>query len=214
MKIRVENGNVVIRPLPPLRNRDLVTESMLMAGEAAAGFALKQILRVHSQTQPPPDTIEQPQDMAAKFAYRRKFKRSQMKGSPEPHSSLGLPVYSRATSPLRRYLDLVVHQQLRRHLRGETPLSQAEILERVGAAEAIAGNISRAERLSNQHWTLVYLMRNPYWRGKAVLVDKQQNRRGTVLLPELGYEGKVYLDGDPALNTEFMVRVVNTIWHG
>ena len=190
VKIRVEDGNVTIRPLPPLRSRDLVTESMLMAGEAAARFALKQNLAFPFTTQPPPDTIEQLQDMAAKFAYRKKFKRSQMKGSPEPHSSLGLPVYSRATSPLRRYLDLVVHQQLRRFLRGEPPLSQGEILERVGAAEAIAGNIQRAERLSNQHWTLVYLMRNPQWRGKAVLVDKMQNRRGTVLLPELGYEEK------------------------
>ena len=180
-----------------------------MAGEAAARFALKQNLAFPFTTQPPPDTIEHPRDMAAKFAYRRKFKRSQMKGSPEPHSSLGLPIYSRVTSPLRRYLDLVVHQQLRRFLRNEPPLSQAEILERVGAAEAIAGNIQRAERLSNQHWTLVYLMRNPHWRGKAILVDKMPNRRGTVLLPELGYEGKVYLNGDPALNTEFTVRVGN-----
>ena len=38
--------------------------------------------------------------------------RSQYRSVPAPHSGLGLSTYAQATSPMRRYLDLVVRQQL------------------------------------------------------------------------------------------------------
>ena len=63
------------------------------------------------------------------------------------------------------------------------------------------GTTRRVERFSNQHWTLVYLLQNPQWTGRAILLEKQR-QRGTVIIPELGLETKIYLSGDPPLNAE------------
>jgi exoribonuclease-2 len=111
-----------------------------------------------------------------------------------------LEVYVRATSPLRRYLDLVVHQQLRAHLRGAPLLGEQEILERVGAAEAVTGNARQAEFLASKHWTLVYLTQHPDWRGEGIVVDKRDHR-GTVLIPALGLEVRLHLEQDTPLNS-------------
>jgi exoribonuclease-2 len=198
--VRVRDGEVAIRSLPSLRSRTLVTEAMLMAGEAAARFALERNIPFPFATQPAPEVREQPETLAAMHAYRKKLKRRQMKSTAEPHTGLGLPVYAQVTSPLRRYLDLVAHQQLRAHLRGEPLLDASQLLTRVGASEAAAATIRRAERLSNRHWTLVYLLHHPEWRGEGVLVERR-GQLGTVLIPPLGLEVQVHVSGNPPLDT-------------
>lgn len=202
VKIWVEDGKVIIRPLPPLESRMLVTEAMLMAGEAAARFALERDIPFPFATQPPPPTgTQQPTEgLAGAYALRNTLQRSQTKSVPAPHTGLGLAVYARATSPLRRYLDLVAHQQLRGYLRGEDILGAQEMLERIGAVEAVTGSVRQAERLARQHWTLVYLLQHPGWRGEGILVEKR-NSRGTVLIPELDLEPRVHLREDLPLNS-------------
>jgi len=194
VSVRVVDGEVLVRPLPRLRARDLVTDAMLMAGEAVARFALANDLPMPFATQPPPSSDERPAsgDLVAMYAFRRNFKPSRAQTQPEPHAGLGLEVYTRATSPLRRYLDLVAHQQLRAFLRGEEPLDLAAITERVGASEALSGLIRKAERLSNQHWKLIKLKREPAWNAEAVVVERN-DKRATLLVPSLALEARLRL---------------------
>ena len=200
VKIQVRDGQVIIRSLPPLKSRDLVQEAMQLCGEAIARYALAQQIPFPFATQDAPEERQSPQTISEMFAYRRTFQRSQVKSVPGPHAGMGLEIYTQATSPLRRYSDLVAHQQLRAYLRGDTLLSESEILERIGAAEAVTGSVRQAERLSNKHWTLVYLQQNPGWRGQGILVDKR-NRRGRVLLPDLDLEIRLHLRQDLPLDT-------------
>ncbi|GIX46116.1 MAG: exoribonuclease II [Candidatus Tectimicrobiota bacterium] len=201
VRIRVREGQVWLEPLPPLASRSLVQEAMLMAGEAAARFALAHDLPLPFTTQDPPEAAGEPlEGLAGMYALRRTMKRSQPSTTPGPHAGLGLEVYTRATSPLRRYLDLVVHQQLRAYLRGEAPLSAAQVLERVGAAEAVTGTARQAERLARRHWTLVYLLQQPRWRGEGVVVEKR-GLRATVLIPALALEAQVLLPQEVPLNS-------------
>jgi exoribonuclease-2 len=190
IKVMVQDEQVMLRPLPALKSRTLVQEAMLMAGEAAARYALEHSLPFPFTTQPPPDPSEGLEGLAGMYARRRTMKRSQQTSTPAPHAGLGLEVYARVTSPLRRYLDLVVHQQLRAHLRGTSLLGEQEMLQRVGAAEAVTGNVRQAELLAYRHWTLVYLMQHSDWQGEGILVDRR-DRRGTVLIPELGLETRI-----------------------
>ncbi|MCP5141756.1 MAG: RNB domain-containing ribonuclease [Gammaproteobacteria bacterium] len=187
VRVRVTDGVVDIRPLPSLRSRAMVTNAMLLAGEAAARYADANVIPFPYSTQAPPDSIETPETPAQMWAYRKKFKRTQMQTSPELHSGLGLPMYSQATSPLRRYLDLVVHQQLRAHLRGAPLIDHEGMVERIGRADVLTGAVRKAERQSNRHWTLVWLQQHPDWRGEAVVVDRR-DRRGTLLIPELALD--------------------------
>jgi exoribonuclease-2 len=166
-----------------------------------ARFALQQGIPFPFSAQDPPriHTIEPITGLADMYALRRALQRSHMTTVPAPHAGLGMAVYSQVTSPLRRYLDLVAHQQLRAHLRGEGLLGMQEMLERVGAAEALMGSIRQGERLSRKHWTLVYLLGHPDWTGEGVLVEKVSTS-GTVLIPELDLEPQVHLREDLRLN--------------
>ncbi len=209
VKLRVKEGKVHITPLPPVKGRELVSEFMFMAGEAAARFALENKMPFPFTNQDlPDDPIENPapEDMAAMFALRFKMKRSQMQTVAKPHAGLGLEVYTRVTSPLRRYLDLVVHQQLRAFLKGEPLLDEPGLMLRVGAAEAVIHNVSRAERFSNKHWTLVYLKQNPQWEGEGVLVEKS-DRRTLVMIPELELDVPIHLTKSFELNDRFTLSV-------
>jgi exoribonuclease-2 len=202
VRIVVQDGTVDIRPLPALKSRDLVTEAMLMTGEAVARLAVAQDIPFPFSTQesPSPEPLEMPTSLAGMYALRRTLRRSQMTSAPTPHAGLGLDVYAQVTSPLRRYLDLVAHQQLRAHLRGGELLGSQELLERVGAADAVTGSVRQTEWLSRQHWTLVYLLDHPDWSGEGVLVDRYGSR-GTVLIPELDLEPRIALREDLPLDS-------------
>ncbi len=208
VKMRVADGQVAIKPLPRSRSRMLVTEAMLMAGEAAARFALERGLPFPFTTQDVAvgDADREPAGLAAMYALRRSLRPRLYSGQPGPYRGLGLDVYAQVTSPLRRYLDLVAHQQLRAFLRGGDPLEAQAIVERVGAAEVAARGIRRAERLSREHWTVVYLQQHPGWQGEGVLVEKRMPR-GVVLIPDLALEARVKVSESVAPDSALPLRL-------
>ncbi len=205
VSVRLVDGEVRIRTLPRFRSRDLVTDAMLMAGEAVARYCEAHAIAIPYAGQEPPERVQTPTDMAAMYAYRRQFKPSRLSVEPRPHFGLGLERYTRATSPLRRYSDLLVHQQLRAHLAGEPLLSAAQVAERVDLAEAGALAMRRAERLSNTHWKLIWLRAHPEWTGKAVVVEKG-DKKLTALIPKLALDVRLRVPGDPPLNACLELR--------
>ncbi len=208
VRIRLdETGEINIRPIPPLRSRDLVREAMLMTGEAVAQYAQKHNIPLPYSSQPDPKrSVDTPDTPSGMFARRRAMNRSQQTTQVSKHTGLGMDQYVQATSPLRRYLDLVVHQQLRAHLAGQPLLNDGEIVERIGSARAITGNLRRAERQANAHWTLVYLQRHPQWQGEGVIIEKR-GKQDLILIPELALETKVYTQGDLALDTAVSLQL-------
>ena len=189
-RVRVnDTGEIKVRQIEPLASRQLVQEGMLLAGEAVAIYAQKHEIPIPFSSQSPPrDGADKlPDGIAGMFGLRRLMRASQRKTVPMAHAGLGLPAYVQATSPLRRYLDLVVHQQLSAHLQGKGLLTEQEVIGRIGAFEGIAGNVVRASRLSDQHWTILYLLQTPDWRGEGVVVEKQSNRN-VLLVPMLALE--------------------------
>lgn len=206
VSVRVLDGAVHIHPLVRLVSRALVTDAMLMAGEAVARFCAERGIPIPYATQDGPDQpLEPPRDLATMYAYRRRLKPTRLRLKPAPHAGLGLPLYVRATSPLRRYSDLLVHQQLRAHLRGAPPLEAEPLGERLELGETGSLAIRRAERQSNLHWKLVWLREHPDWKGQAVVVD-QENKRCVALIPELALEARVRPQGEPRLNDVLELR--------
>jgi len=211
VNVRVSDEQVTILPILKLKSRDLVREAMLMVGEAAARFAIEKGIPIPFATQEAPNIFDKEtwtssEDLASHFAMRRNLKRSQISSMPTPHKGVGLPFYARATSPLRRYLDLVVHQQLRAYLLGQPLLNDQDIVERVGTSEAVTGLVSQAEALSRRHWTLVYLTHHPDWRGQGILVEKE-GFRGTIIIPELALESPIHLHEDLNLNSLVPIKL-------
>jgi exoribonuclease-2 len=216
VKVHIRDGVVEIRPLPELASRSLVREAMLMAGEAAAGFASAHDIPFPYVIQEAPDEDrlaemlrgEAPSlgTLAYKYVLRRVSQRSQVRIKPSPHAGIGLLNYSRVTSPLRRYLDLAAHQQLRAFLNGGELMDESEMLERIGASQAVTGSVNQADWLSRRHWTLVYLAQNPHWSGKGVLVEKR-GLSGKVIIPQLAFETQIHMREEKSLNSVLELRV-------
>lgn len=213
VKIRVVDGQVVIKPLPPLRSRNLVREAMLLAGEAVARYAVDHALSVPFTVQDASDEAraQSTNTLSEMFALRRMLKPSQQKSAPGSHAGLGIPIYCQVTSPLRRYTDLLIHQQLRAHLRSsaalaagpatdDTPLDAQTAMERAAEASNGVRPLRTTERLSNQHWKLVYLLRNPDWSGEGIVVEKN-GARNLVVIPELDLETEIYGRPDLVLDS-------------
>ncbi len=204
VSVRLRDGEVVIRPLVRLQSRELVTDAMLMAGEGAARWCLERGIAIPFATQAPPDAGESGEGLAATYARRRSFKPTRLAGAPDVHAGLGLPLYIRATSPLRRYSDLLVHQQIRAALSGATPLTAEQVTERIAEAEQSSAAVRRAERLSNLHWKLIYLRDHPGWQGEAVIVVKE-TRKLVGLIPELALETRLRPRDDAELDSRLRV---------
>lgn len=203
-----ENNKVTIKPFVGLKSRDLVTDAMLMAGEGIAMFAEQNAISIPYATQQENTALEKVDidGFAGMFAGRKRFKRSQMKTSPDKHAGLGMDIYTRATSPMRRYLDLVVHQQVRNFITGKEPLSYEDVLERVALSESLSGSIAQSERASNQHWKLVFLEQNPEWLGEAIVVD-EYNGSYTLLIPELSMDVKMKFNDPVNLNDTVKLQI-------
>jgi exoribonuclease-2 len=206
VSVRVKDGRVVIHPMQRGGSRQLVAEVMTMTGEAVARYAREQGIPIPFATQPAPEEPQTPEGLAEAYGYRRKLKPSQSKSTADAHAGLGLESYSRATSPLRRYLDLVVHQQLRLHLRGAELLTEQQIGERIAVAEMGSKRVRRGERLSNSHWKMVFLQQNKEWTGPGTVVEMVDNR-ATVMVPELALETRIRLKADAPLNSELPLAV-------
>lgn len=207
VKIKVVDQQVLISPLPRLESREMVADAMMAAGEALARYAVANNIPMPFASQPKVPELSGQESYSAMIAARRNFSPTSTSIIPDPHSGLGLDPYVRVTSPLRRYCDLLAHQQLRAHLAG-LPLIDSESLDaRIAAAEQAAFNVRKTERIANEYWKLVFLSLNPEWRGEAIAVD-YNNDRNTFLIPGLAYEFKSRYGGKVAPDSVFEAGIV------
>ncbi|QQO10802.1 ribonuclease catalytic domain-containing protein [Breznakiella homolactica] len=198
--ITVSGEHVTIEPIRQYRSADTVRECMLLAGEAAARWAVQN--RV-----PFPYVIQETGELPAKplagpagsYQLRRCMRARSLSVKPGLHGGLGLSGYSQVTSPLRRYTDLLAHQQIRAFLRGAPPIPDDELLVRLAAGEAAAGATVQAERASRQYWTAVYLMdkKGSTWTG---IVLEKKGPRAAVMIPDLGLEIQAAIKTDAESN--------------
>ena len=188
------------------RSAELVREFMLLAGEAAARFAFKNAIPFPFVCQEKPEIPRSlSEGLAGQYRLRRCMKSRTISTSPLAHAGLGLGMYSQVTSPLRRYSDLAAHEQLHAFLDGRPLLSKDSLLERISEGDAAASAAVKAERKSNLHWTLVYLLQHKDSRFEAVIVDTKENQ-AVVIIPALAQEALIPLVPGKTLNDTVYVQ--------
>jgi len=182
LKIRITGGEIEIKKINNNSpSRFIVSEMMILANGLSADFASVNALPVIYRTQEPRDAVaieEAPAVEALAFEKLRKtFKRSRLSLTPGLHSGLGLSAYTQASSPIRRYADLVTQRQFTSMLRGGAiPHGREELLRILVTAEAAEQEIRTIEDRSTNYWLLEYLSR--YKKDEqlsAVVLDLKGN---------------------------------------
>ena len=172
-------------------SREMVSEAMVLANWLSARFltenSLPAIFRAQAEPREP-IRRDEPKGLLEMWRDRRRLQRVVMDLKPQPHWGLGLPYYTFATSPIRRYLDVVIHRQILAAL-GETPpvygpRELEEILTWIEPAMRRAG-LLKARRL--RYWLLKYLAGRTGQKMEVLVVESLPNRC-RLLFPEIWLE--------------------------
>lgn len=92
------------------------------------------------------------------FEQRRKLQPLLVGTEPGPHRGLGLDVYTNVSSPIRRYLDLVVQRQIRGFLLDGKPQYSEEELEQIRMTVGpVIKSLERVRFARNRYWLQKYL---------------------------------------------------------
>lgn len=209
MSVDPETKKVEIGPLQRYEADSMVCEMMLLAGEGAAYFAFNNGIPFPYVSQEAPEVPKEVMPgLAGQFKLLRCMHKRSVGVTPAMHSGLGIAVYSQVTSPLRRYSDLIAHQQLRAYLNGEKLIDKDTMLERISQGDAASVAAKKASRFSETHWKLIYLLQNPEWNGKAVCIDHKDDG-DLFMIPSLAMQTLIKGLAGIELNDEIEVKAQN-----
>lgn len=198
---------VTVEPDVKYESNEMVAECMILAGEAVARFAFKNQIPFPFVSQEKPDFPDNiPQGWAGSFAKIKCMRKRSVGITPAPHAGLGVSFYSQVTSPLRRYGDLIAHQQLRAFIDKRHLLGKDEMLERVAAGDAASIAAKKASRFSDTHWKLVYLLQNPDNEYEGFCIDKRGND-ALFLIPQLDMQTTIKNCMQIELNESKMLKI-------
>ncbi|GMO26482.1 MAG: ribonuclease catalytic domain-containing protein [Termitinemataceae bacterium] len=188
VKIFVKDGIPQLYPIKNCRSSNAIQECMLLAGEAAALWALSRNLvfpYICQQTGDMPGTPLP--GIAGSYQLRRTMMPRTVSLVPAMHQGLGLSVYTQVTSPLRRYTDLLCHQQIRASLKGLPPLDADALASRLSISQRGSINVTKAERASTAFWMCVYLSGKINQMFEASVMDIR-GPHAVLFINELGIE--------------------------
>ena len=198
---------VTVEPDVKYESNEMVAECMILAGEAVARFAFKNQIPFPFVSQEKPDFPDNiPLGWAGSFAKIKCMRKRSVGITPAPHAGLGVSFYSQVTSPLRRYGDLIAHQQLRAFIDKRHLLGKDEMLERVAAGDAASIAAKKASRFSDTHWKLVYLLQNPDNEYEGFCIDKRGND-ALFLIPQLDMQTTIKNCMQIELNESKMLKI-------
>ncbi len=192
-----QDDDVQIYLLETSVSRQLVAEMMILAGEIAGRFCQAENIPVPFRGQPqpelPPDEelLQLPAGPVRECAVRHCMPRSEVGITPSRHASLGLDVYSQATSPIRRYTDMLTHFQIKAYLRGDRlPFTSDEMQQIIFSVMPCSKEATLVERQTNRYWGLEFLQRNgdEVWQAVMLRWLREDDGLGLILLEELGLE--------------------------
>jgi exoribonuclease-2 len=225
---RIKQGALLL-PLPELRvwvnsNNEIkiatldretpaqlvVSELMILAnGLAAETLAAKSVPAIYRSQAKPQEIVvgEGTDDLYLNYLQRRYLRRAELSIDPKPHSGLGMVAYTNWTSPIRRYMDLVILRQLKSVVRGEPPVYTPEVLDPIISKITIGQSRTlQIKKEWTRYWVLKYLERQQI-KFVDALVLNQGRRTYNLLIPEYLLEASMPLEEGRGLNPGDHFRV-------
>ena len=196
LKVWVEaNGDIGVKAEGPTPARRLVAEFMVLANRLLAEFCRDRGIPAVFRHQPRVSLDDLPETNETVWTYLalRRMRPGELSVDPKPHGTLGLQAYLQATSPLRRYPDMVLQRQIVSYLQRGAPQYDRETLASLlYPAEMRLRELSRAEDERTRYWFLKHLQ----GRVGSELEGTVLERRGHHALVELAafpYRASLYL---------------------
>jgi exoribonuclease-2 len=189
--------------------RMLVAELMILANWLMAKFLAENGIPTIFRSQPNPrerlykgagGTLFQ------NWMQRRFLSRFVLDHKSGKHSGLGLDAYVTATSPIRKYFDLITQRQIRALLDLEQPYTSEEIDQLIQMLQMPMGNVSRIQHGRHRYWLLKYLEQHVGRKEEAIVLNKRRHNY-QILLTEYMIECDLPLSSGLELKPEDLIQV-------
>ncbi len=193
--------------------RMLVSEMMILANWLMAKFLRENNTPAIFRSQPGPKQRLLKNDQGTIFEnwmQRKHLSRGLLGPRPEHHSGLGLDEYVTATSPIRKYFDLVTQRQIRSVFGLETPYNEDEIKSLLQVLKPSMMTVGKVQYMRNRYWILKYLEGKTGTKTDAVVVDKRKSHY-MVMVPQYMMECKLPLSTGMDLRPGDLVQI--TVQH-
>lgn len=174
----------------------LVSEMMILCGEAIATYGSFHNIPLPFRGQPQANIdvsafSHLPEGPVRSAAIVKTMRAAEMDfRKPIRHGTLGIPGYVQFTSPIRRYMDLLAHYQIKAFLRGDSPPYSSGQLE--GMASIVNMNVRLVKKVCNsslRYWILEYLRRQPKEaKFRGLILRFIKDRIAAILLMEIGMQ--------------------------
>ncbi len=214
-RVRCRDGRAELEIFEPGAARQLVAEAMILAGAAVAAHGKRTALALPYRSQAS-STLPSPAELAAlppgpvrHAALKRCLSRGTLGTTPAPHFSLGLEAYVQATSPIRRYSDLLVQRQLAAQQNGEAPLPESQLAQQLAEIEAPLREGIAISRDDQRHWQQVWFETHPQpqWGGLFLRWLRPQDQLALVWLEDLALELPARCPAGPEPGDALLVQV-------
>jgi exoribonuclease-2 len=202
----------------PTEARGLVAEFMILANRLMAEYCRDHAIPAVYRTQGAVSLEGLPEtsvEAVRQFQIFRRVRPAGVTTTPGPHALLGLDVYLQATSPIRRYTDLVAQRQVAHHLAHGEPLYDLEqveeVLHLVGQGQRDRG---RAETVRKQYWLLKSMSACLGEVFPAVVLDLR-DRHALLELERLQLRTTVYVGPGVGVGQTVALRLRDVdLWSG
>jgi exoribonuclease-2 len=198
LKVRVnesKNISVSVTPMPTLARR-LVAEFMVLMNNCIGTYLRDNDIPAIYRSQDPVDLEDVPDtsvNAVRQFHILRRIRPARLSTTPGLHALIGVEPYVQATSPLRRYADLVNQRQLASKLDGnDSAYSMEEVKTVLFRADATLRDLGRAENERQRYWIHKLLSGKLGDEFSAVVLDIR-DRQYVVELETYLIRSNVYL---------------------
>lgn len=222
LSVKVDSyGDISVAVIPrnaPARN--LVQEYMVLCNSLLAQYCSEAELPAPFRSQDTPDVsdieAQFPPGHLRSYLMLRRLKPAIVATKAGAHGGLGLRAYTQATSPLRRYPDLMVQRQISHHLRaGETLYDNESVTSIAHRADTQIRQMSRIENQRRQYFFLKWLdarRRETEQAGNqyvldGIVLENPPNRAATVDLVDWPYRTRAALPNSTSPGDEVSLHL-------
>lgn len=160
--------------------RRIVQEAMILYNHLASVFLMEQGVPALFRVQEAPTERISEEDMDRilyVFLQRRKLMPLSITTEPGPHVPLGVKSYVQVSSPIRRYLDLVVQRQISALLQGRPiPYDQSSLEQIKAMTEPVLKEQDRVRKASLNYWFLRFFEQNQEKTFHGLVLDDMKSR--------------------------------------
>ncbi len=176
-KIIVKNNIPTLKIIDPTLSRQLISEAMILYGDLIANFTIKNDIPVPYRVQQTSDKlgfekyINLDNQILSNFLLKKSMGKSYYSSKPQNHSSLALSSYIHATSPIRRYADLLVHYQIYSYLNDKNLISLDVIENNIKLINILGRQNINRYREDQKYWINKWFENNSFVDYRVILLN-------------------------------------------